>query len=113
MIQEIDNIHFEQKILNVSKPSIVLVHSPICSNCKSLILEFEKIAIDHCEFINFWHFQSQQESRLLKKYKVIAVPTLLFIHHGKLLDKGTGAISSRKIKKRLKRLNEYSTRTLG
>ncbi|MDC9722052.1 MAG: thioredoxin family protein [Urechidicola sp.] len=51
---------------------------------------------------------AQNNLDLVKQFKVMGVPTLLFFNHGVLVDKKTGVINQLKIEKRLTPLLSYT-----
>jgi len=108
MIKEINSESFEKLVLNNEKPSVVEVYTNSCPNCKRLHPIFEDTASEYSKVYSFYKLNAHENIELVKKYKVLGVPTLLFFKGGVLLDKKTGVISKQKIVKRLKPLLHYS-----
>jgi len=108
MIKEISLDSFEKLVLNNEKPTVLEVYTNSCPNCKRLHPIFEGTAIEYEKIYSFYKLDAHKNMEIVKKYKVLGVPTLLFFKAGKLLDKKTGIISKQKIVKRLKPLLHYS-----
>jgi len=108
MLKEINSESFEKLVLNNEKPTVVEVYTNSCPNCKRLHPIFEDTAYEHGKVYSFYKLDAHKNIELVKKYKILGVPTLLFFKEGKLLDKKTGVISKQKIIKRLKPLLHYS-----
>jgi len=108
MVSEINSELFEQKVLNDPKPSIIKIYTEACPNCKTIHPIFEQTAESNINHYNFFEMNAHENLELVKRFKVLSVPTLLFFSHGILVNKKTGVISQKKIEKRLLPLTNYS-----
>ena len=108
MIKEINSESFEKLVVSNEKPTVVEIYTNSCPNCIRFYPVFEDTAIEYTKVYSFYKMNAHENLELVKKYKVLSVPTLLFFKEGKLLDKKTGVISKQKIIKRLKPLLHYT-----
>ena len=108
MVSEVTIASFDQKALNNKKPSVVKVYTERCPNCRTIQPIFEEVAKENKDTFNFFALNAHDNMEIAKRYKVLSVPTLLFFSHGILVDKKTGVISQKKIKKRLILIEKYS-----
>lgn len=111
MVSKIDTESFNQKVLNNTKPSVVKIYTERCPNCKTIQPIFEQTAQSNDTTFNFFELNAHENMGLVKRYKVLSVPTLLFFSHGILVDKKIGVISQKKIEKKLLPLTNFSKET--
>lgn len=108
MIVELTAATFDEKVVNDKKPSVVKIYTPSCPNCKTIAPIFEETAKNNTANFNFFSLNAHEHIDIAKRYKVLGVPTLLFFSNGILVNKKTGAISQKRIEKRLKPIIEYT-----
>jgi len=107
-IEEIRSLTFEKTIVNANKPVVIYVYSMSCPNCKTLAHNLKETQVTDESLYVFRGLDARENIDVVKKYKVLVVPTLLFFVHGILVDKKAGVIAQEKIEKRLLPLNSYS-----
>lgn len=108
MIEEITSVNFEKNVLESTKPVLVEIYTNSCPNCKVLEPIVEETAKANSTDFSFYKLNAQNNLNLVKQFKIMGVPTLLFFSHGILVDKKAGVINQLKIEKRLKPLLEYT-----
>lgn len=87
MVIEVDKTDFTDLILQKAEACVVEVYTDHCSNCRALDPLFEKAEVEVGEKYGFYKLKANDNLDLVKKYKVLAVPSLLFFIHGKLVEK--------------------------
>lgn len=108
MVAEINAQTFEKKVLQARQPVLVEVWAPWCGPCKAMVPVLEKIAAEHTGQAQVFKLNADDNSELVKQFKVIGIPTLLFFAHGRLVDRKTGMQSEQAISRRLSPLFNYS-----
>ena len=108
MLDNITSVNFEKKVLESTKPVLVEIYTNSCPNCKVLEPIVEETANANPTGFSFYKLNAQDNLDLVKRYKVMGVPTLLFFSHGILVNKKAGVINQQKIEKRLNPLLDYT-----
>ena len=108
MLENITSLNFKKNVLEATKPVLVEVYTNSCPNCKVLEPIVEETAKENPTEFSFYKLNAQNNLDLVKQFKVMGVPTLLFFKHGILVDKKTGVINQLKIEKRLNPLLSYT-----
>ncbi|MFZ1864020.1 MAG: thioredoxin family protein [Polyangiales bacterium] len=67
--------------------------SPTCGPCKAMAPAFEALANELAdEPIRFIRINTASQAQLAEPFHIQAVPTLLFVHNGEILDVRVGAL---------------------
>ena len=75
--------------------------SPTCGPCLAMAPAFEQVAEANAgEPIRFVRINTSTQAALAAPFKIHAVPTLLFVHNGEILDVRVGAMSGPALKKK-------------
>ena len=68
--------------------------SPTCGPCKAMAPAFEALSHELAdEPIRFIRINTATQARLAQPFKIHAVPTLLFVNNGEILDVRVGALA--------------------
>jgi thiol-disulfide isomerase/thioredoxin len=68
--------------------------SPTCGPCKAMAPAFEAVAGELAEEpIRFVRINTAAQAQLAQPFNIHAVPTLLFVHNGEIMDVRVGALS--------------------
>jgi len=97
-MKELTSIEFEKTIESKEKPSVVMVKTKSCPNCKALMPVFEKAGEELGSSAEFNYLIVDDKRELARSLKIMGVPTMLFYRHGILIAKKVGNQSSEKIK---------------
>ena len=108
MLENITSLNFKKNVLEATKPVLVEVYTNSCPNCKVLEPIVRETANANPIDYSFYKLNAQNNLDLVKQFKVMGVPTLLFFRHGILVDKKAGVINQLKIEKRLNPLLSYT-----
>lgn len=87
---EIDEFNFKQEVLNMKKPIILYCYKPNCSPCdkmKGIIDELEK---ELAGKVTIHRTDVSQDNEIVKKHKITAVPTFIFLKNGKEVTRKVG-----------------------
>ena len=104
MPQQINSKNFRTAVLNHSQPVVVDVWADWCGPCKMLAPQFAAAANDLEGKARFVKLDADKNQKLVRQYKVMGLPTLLFFKDGQLVDRITGVTSKTSILKRVKPL---------
>lgn len=104
MPRPINKKNFQVAVLNHDQPVVVDVWADWCGPCKMLAPHFEAAEKELEGKARFVKLDADKNQKLARKYKVMALPSLLFFKDGKLVDRSSGVISKNGILKRVKPL---------
>jgi len=75
-------------------PAILDFWSPTCGPCKAMAPAFEAVAGELADQpIRFVRINTASQAQLAQPFNIHAVPTLLFVNDGEILDVRVGALS--------------------
>ena len=104
MPKQINSKNFRIAVLNHSQPVVVDVWADWCGPCKMLAPSFGAAERELDGKARFVKLDADKNQKLVRKYKVMGLPTLLFFKDGQLVDRTTGVVSKSTIMKRVKPL---------
>ena len=107
-MESLTSDNFTEKVLESDKPVIVSITASWCHNCKAFEPVYEATANENGEKADFYKLNADDYMPLVKSYKVMSVPTLLFFRHGVLVKKKSGTPSPTKIIKLLSPIIDYT-----
>ena len=96
--------NFPSAVLNSPLPVVVDVWADWCGPCKMLAPQFGAAERELEGKARFVKLDADKNQKLVRKYKVMGLPTLLFFKDGELVDRTTGVVSKSTILKRVKPL---------
>lgn len=93
-IKHLKTSEFESAIMESGKLKVVDFFADWCGPCKMLGPVLEQAAAEQAD-VEFFKVNIDEEEELAMKYRVMTIPTLLFIKDGEVLDKTVGLISKK------------------
>ncbi|XP_076063956.1 thioredoxin, mitochondrial-like [Oratosquilla oratoria] len=88
---------FDNRVIKCKVPVIVNFHADWCEPCHSLKPMLEKIAKENMEKINLAQIIVDEHADLLHAFEVTAVPAVLALHKGQVINKFVGLVSQKQI----------------
>ncbi|MBK8491514.1 MAG: thioredoxin [Saprospirales bacterium] len=113
MAQEINSKNFDAIVLNSSLPVVVDVWADWCGPCKMIAPHFAAAGEELKGKVRFLKLDADKNQKLLRKYKVMGIPTLLYFKDGELVDRTTGVATKTAILKRANQLLDPADRPAG
>jgi thioredoxin len=104
MPQPINAKNFDAVVLNSSLPVVVDVWADWCGPCKMIAPHFAAAEEELKGKARFVKLDADKNQKLVRKYKVMGIPTLLFFKDGQLVDRSTGVTTKAAIVRRVKPL---------
>lgn len=74
-----------------------------CGPCKAMAPYFEQVAAD-LAYIRFLKASIDRNRDIQAAFKINAVPTLLFMHNGEILERHTGALNADQLRQHIAKL---------
>ncbi|MCG3209436.1 MAG: hypothetical protein FOGNACKC_03061 [Anaerolineae bacterium] len=101
MVAEVNAKNFATRVLKAKQPVLVEVWAPWCGPCRAMAPVLENVAREFSGTAQVVKLNADNNPELVRQYKVMGIPTLLFFSHGKLVDRKTGAQPEAAITRRL------------
>jgi thioredoxin 1 len=98
---ELSDSNFEHEVLQSGTPVLVDFWAPWCGPCRMLAPLVEELAKDYLGKIKVGKLNTDDNTQVATRYKISAIPSLLFFKGGKLVDQMVGVHPKPEIKKRL------------
>jgi thioredoxin 1 len=88
----VTDAEFEQVVLKSELPVIVDFWAPWCGPCRMVAPVLDKIAAEQAGKLVVAKVNTDQDAEWAMKYHVQGIPTMLFIHEGKVVHTQVGAL---------------------
>lgn len=74
-----------------------------CGPCKAMAPYFDQVASE-LAYVRFLKASTDRNERIAKAYHINAVPTLLFMHEGEIVERHTGALDDTQLRQHIAKL---------
>lgn len=101
VLVEIDEVIFDQQVINARGLVVVDFWASWCVPCKKMAPIIDKLAKEH-EGVKFCKLNIEENPSIATKYNVISIPTLLFFKNGKVVEHTVGNLSEKDIRSKIK-----------
>jgi thioredoxin 1 len=102
---EITGSNFETEVLKSDQPVLVDFWAEWCGPCKMLAPVLDEIATENAGRYKVVKINIDHQPELASKYRISAVPTLLFFSKGDVAEQSVGVISKKGILAKLHSLD--------
>ena len=92
---------FDEEVLGSPQPVVVDFWAPWCGPCRMLAPVLEELAKEYDGKVKIGKLNTDDHSNAATRFKISAIPTLLFFNKGQLVEQLVGVHSKADIKKRL------------
>lgn len=92
---------FEKDVVQSATPVLVDFWAPWCGPCRMLAPVIEELAKEYTGKVKVGKINTDEHPNAASRYKISAIPTLLFFKGGKVVEQLVGVHSKAEIKKQL------------
>jgi thioredoxin 1 len=103
-VHEFTDAKFKADVLQSEQPVLIDFWAPWCGPCRAIAPLIEQIADEYAGRIKVGKINVDSNVGVATNYAVTAIPTLLFIKKGQVVDQLVGAADKGKITARLDKL---------
>ena len=89
-VANIDAASFEEEVLKSPETVVVDVWAPWCGPCRQMEPLFEEAAQEQGDQARFFKLNADNNQDLVRAYKVMGIPAMLYFRHGRLVARKTG-----------------------
>ena len=104
MVTDVTDQDFEQEIIKSTLPVLVDLWAPWCGPCRMVAPIVDKLAEKYDGRFKFYRLNVDENLQTAAKYKVMAIPTLIFFKNGEAMDTVVGAVSERVLEAKIDEL---------
>ena len=98
---QLTDASFETEVVKAEKPVLVDFWAPWCGPCRMLSPVVDELSKEYNGKIKVGKLNTDDNTQVANRYRISAIPTLLFFKSGKVVDQLVGVHPKPEIKKRL------------
>ena len=95
MVTDVTDQDFEEEVIKSTLPVLVDLWAPWCGPCRMVAPVVDKLAEKYDGKLKFYRLNVDENQQTAAKYKVMAIPTLIYFKNGEAVDTVVGAVSER------------------
>lgn len=92
----INNINFQEEIINAEQPVLLDFWAPWCGPCRTVVPIIDEIAQERTD-IKVAKVNVSEQEELARQFRVMSIPTLIVMKNGEIIKKATGVRSKSQI----------------
>ncbi|MGN6714796.1 thioredoxin [Anaerocolumna jejuensis] len=104
MAHKFTDDNFEQEVLQSQVPVLVDFYADWCGPCKMMAPVIEEIAADYEGTVKVGKLNVDEAPNISSKYRVMSIPTLLFIKDGQVVDTVIGAVPKAQLTDKIEKI---------
>ena len=104
MVTDVTDQNFDEKVIKSTLPVLVDLWAPWCGPCRMVAPVVEKLSEKYKGKVNFCRLNIDENPQTASKYKIMAIPTLMFFKNGEAIDTVVGAVPERALQPKIDEL---------
>ena len=89
---KVTDADFEEKVLKNELPVVVDFWAPWCGPCRMVAPILDKLAVEFDGKVVIAKVNTDEHQQYMMQYGVQGIPTMIFVHDGKLIHRQVGAL---------------------
>ena len=104
MVIEVTDQNFEEEVAKSNLPVLVDLWAPWCRPCLIVAPVVDKLAENYKGRFKFCRLNVDQNPKTAARYRIMSIPTLIFLKDGKVVDTVIGAVPEQTLKPKIEAL---------
>ena len=104
MVIEVTDQNFEDEVIKSTLPVLVDLWAPWCRPCLMVAPVVDKLAERYNGKFKFCRLNIDESPRIAARYRIMAIPTLMFFKGGEVVDTVVGAVPERALQPKIDEL---------
>ena len=104
MVTEVTDQNFEEEVIKSNLPVMMDLWAPWCRPCLMVAPVVDKLAANYKGRFKCCRMNVDKNPRTATKYRIMSIPTLLFIKDGQVVDTVIGAVPERTLQPKIEAL---------
>ena len=100
----IDDETFEQAVLHSALPAVVDFWSPTCAPCQVMSGLLNELGQEYADRLQIFKINVEESPNTSEQYRIRGVPTLVFLRHGREIDRAVGLLPLNPLRAKLEQL---------
>jgi thioredoxin 1 len=93
----ISDDQFEETVLQAETPVVVDFYASWCGPCRNIAPSLDRLAKEFAGKVVVAKVDIDKNRQWARKYGIQAIPSLVFVHRGKIVKRTTGGLSAGKL----------------
>ena len=104
MVTEVTDQNFEDEVIKSTLPVLVDLWAPWCRPCLMVAPVVDKLAERYDGKFKFCRLNVDESPRIAARYRIMAIPTLMFFKGGEVVNTVVGAVPERALQPKIDEL---------
>jgi len=104
MVIEVTEQNFEDEVIKSALPVLVDLWAPWCRPCLMVAPVVDRLAERYNGKVKFCRLNVDESPRVAARYRIMAIPTLMFFKGGEVVDTVIGAVPERALQPKIEEL---------
>ncbi len=100
-VMEFNSANWEKEVISSTGITMVDFWAAWCGPCKMLAPTIEELAKEYAGRARIGKLNTDENSDVASRYKIMGIPTVIFFKDGKEIDKVVGAVPKSQLKSKL------------
>ncbi len=101
MVKDITDQNFEEEVTKSTLPALVDFWAPWCGPCRVVSPVIDRLAEKYTDRFKFCRVNVDEAPQIASRYRIMAIPTLMFFKGGEVVDTVVGAVSEQALQSKI------------